>query len=312
MNRHTLLYLSGTRTAPAMPASRSYLPFTAAIAGIAVFSAMDAVMKGAALAAGVYTAVFLRNSIGTAMMAPVWLAAGRPFSGRAALVVHIQRAVVTSGMALLFFYSLTLLPLAEAIALSFIAPLIALYLAALLLGEQIRPSAILASLLGIAGVVVIAAERMRGEAFSADALSGIAALLTSAVLYALNLVLQRKQALLSSPVEIATVQNLFMAMILSLAAPWWLEWPSLPALGLISLSALLAIAALLMLSWAYARAEAQVLVPVEYTGVLWAALFGWLMFAEPVGLVTVAGAVLIVVGCWIAARRQSPANPPHS
>ncbi len=295
-----------------MHPSRPLLPFIAAVAGIAVFSAMDAVMKGAALAAGVYTAVFLRNSIGALMMAPVWLMAGRPISGRAALVVHIQRAVVTSGMALLFFYSLTLLPLAEAIALSFIAPLIALYLAALLLGEQIQPSAIIASLVGIAGVVMIAATRLQGGNWSDESLSGIAALLTSAVLYALNLVLQRKQALLSSPIEIAMVQNLFMAMILSLAAPWLLEWPGARSLGLIALSSMLAICALLMLSWAYARAEAQVLVPVEYTGFLWAALFGWWFFAEPVGLATVAGAVLIVIGSWIAARLQMPASPPHS
>lgn len=277
-----------------------------AVAGIAVFSAMDAVMKGAALAAGVYTAVFLRNSLGAVMMTPVWLAAGRPMSGRAALTVHIQRAVVTSGMAILFFYSLTLLPLAEAIALSFIAPLIALYLAALLLGELIQPSAITASLMGLAGVVVIAAARLGEGGISTESVSGIAALLASAVLYALNLVLQRKQALLSSPVEIALVQNLFMAMILALAAPWWLQWPDTNALGLIALSSLLAIMALLMLSWAYARAEAQVLVPVEYTGFLWAALFGWLMFAEPVGLATVAGAVLIVIGSWIAARATAP------
>lgn len=277
-----------------------------AVAGIAVFSAMDAVMKGAALAAGVYTAVFLRNSLGAVMMTPVWLAAGRPMSGRAALTVHIQRAVVTSGMAILFFYSLTLLPLAEAIALSFIAPLIALYLAALLLGELIQPSAIIASLMGLAGVVVIAAARLGEGGISAESVSGIAALLASAVLYALNLVLQRKQALLSSPVEIALVQNLFMAMILALAAPWWLQWPDTNALGLIALSSLLAIIALLMLSWAYARAEAQVLVPVEYTGFLWAALFGWLMFAEQVGLATVAGAGLIVIGSWIAARAAAP------
>ena len=142
---------------------RTLLPVLATIAGIAVFSAMDAVMKGAALAAGVYTAVFLRNTMGAAMMVPVWLAAGRPMAGRAALRVHVQRALVTSGMAMLFFYSLTLLPLAEAIALSFIAPLIALYLAALLLGEQRHPSAIVASLMGIAGVVVIVAARF-GEA----------------------------------------------------------------------------------------------------------------------------------------------------
>lgn len=295
-----------------MQSSRPLLPFAAAVAGIAVFSAMDAVMKGAALAAGVYSAVFLRNTIGAVMMTPVWLAAGRPMSGGAALTVHVQRAVVTSGMALLFFYSLTLLPLAEAIALSFIAPLIALYLAALLLGEHIQPGAIIASLLGLAGVGVIAATRLRGGDFSSESILGIAALLTSAVLYALNLVLQRKQALLSGPVEIALVQNLFMAMILAFAAPWLLHWPSLPALGMIALSALLAVLALLMLSWAYARAEAQALVPVEYTGFLWAALFGWWLFDEPVGPTTVAGAALIVVGSWIAARRQAPANPPHS
>lgn len=295
-----------------MHSPRPLLPLAAAIAGIAVFSAMDAVMKGAALAAGVYTAVFLRNSIGALMMTPVWLAAGRPMAGRAALRVHVQRAFVTSGMAVLFFHALTLLPLAEAIALSFIAPLIALYLAALLLGEQIHPRAIIASLLGVAGVIVIAASRLRGGGYSAESIEGMAALLSSAVLYALNLVLQRKQALLSSPVEIALVQNLFMAMILALAAPWWVEWPDLPALGMIALSSLLATCALLLLSWAYARAEAQVLVPVEYTGFLWAALFGWWLYAEPVGLATIAGALLIVVACWIATRRLTPASPPHS
>lgn len=289
-----------------MHAPRPLLPLAMTVAGIAIFSAMDAVMKGAAIAAGVYTAVFLRNAFGAAMMAPVWLAAGRPLAGHAALRVHVQRAVVTSGMALLFFYGITVLPLAEAIAISFIAPLIALYFAVLLLGERIQPSAVVASLLGIAGVVVIGAGRMHSEAFSEQAISGIVAVLVSAVLYALNLVLQRKQALLSSPVEIALVQNLFMAMILATAAPWWLTSPTWPTLGQIALAALLACLALLVLSWAYARAEAQALVPIEYTGFLWAMLFGWWLYDEAVGLATILGAALIVVGCWIAMRRQNP------
>jgi len=54
--------------------------------------------------------------------------------------------------------------------------------------------------------------------------------------------------------------------------------------------------------WGYARAEAQVLVPIEYTGFLWAALFGWLQFSEEVGIATVGGALLIVVGCLIGAK----------
>jgi S-adenosylmethionine uptake transporter len=60
-----------------------------------------------------------------------------------------------------------------------------------------------------------------------------------------------------------------------------------------------------LLAWSYARAEAQVLVPIEYTAFLWAALFGWLFFAEPVGTATLAGTVLIVVGCWIGTRDPS-------
>ena len=51
--------------------------------------------------------------------------------------------------------------------------------------------------------------------------------------------------------------------------------------------------AVLLLAWSYARAEAQALVPLEYSGFLWAALFGWLLFAEPVSWLVLLGAGLI-------------------
>jgi S-adenosylmethionine uptake transporter len=60
----------------------------------------------------------------------------------------------------------------------------------------------------------------------------------------------------------------------------------------------------MLLSWAYARAEAKILIPVEYTAFIWAALFGWLIFAEDVTVWTLVGTVLIVSGCLVAARQQ--------
>jgi S-adenosylmethionine uptake transporter len=63
-----------------------------------------------------------------------------------------------------------------------------------------------------------------------------------------------------------------------------------------------------VLGWAYAREEAQVLVPMEYSGFLWAALFGWLFFAETVTPTVLAGTALIVIGCAIATRRDVPAR----
>ena len=78
---------------------------------------------------------------------------------------------------------------------------------------------------------------------------------------------------------------------------------------MLSAAAALAIIALLLLSWAYARAEAQILIPVEYTAFIWAALFGWWFFAEAVTISTIVGTVLIVTGSLVAARvKQHPVN----
>jgi S-adenosylmethionine uptake transporter len=64
-------------------------------------------------------------------------------------------------------------------------------------------------------------------------------------------------------------------------------------------------------AWAYARAEAQVLVPLEYSGFLWASLFGWLFFAEQLTLPTVIGTAIIIASCWLATRRPRAAAMPQ-
>lgn len=278
------------------------LPFVATFLGIATFSVMDAAMKSASLSVGVYTAMLLRCAIGTAIMLPVWLLGGGRWPAPAVLRVHLIRSVVAAGMATLFFWGLVRMPMAEAMALSFIAPLIALYLASVLLGERIGRRAVFASLLGLAGVAVIALAPAH-HAGPPRSLPGVAAVLASAVLYAWNLILQRQQAQSAGPREVAFFQNFLVGLVLSLGAPWLLTQPSLPTVGMAALAAALVAASLMLLSWAYARAEAQALVPLEYTGFIWAALFGWLWFDEVVTPATLAGAALIVIACLIAARR---------
>lgn len=297
-----------SRLPPPRSAARNMrlLPFAVALAGVAFFSVMDALMKRASIGADVYNALLFRSLIGSALMLPLWRATGGRWPRRAVLKVHVLRSTIVVGMAWLFFWALVRLPMAEGIALSFIAPLIALYLSAVLLGEQVAPRAVIASLLGLVGVVVIGWSRLGTSAWSDDALLGIAAVLVSAVLYAWNLVIQRQQALLSSPQEVAFFQNLCMTTILGVAAPWLAAVPAGAVLIDIAGAAVLAAMALMLLSWAYARAEAQALVATEYTAFLWAALMGWLWFAEPVTPETLAGVGLIVAACWIATRMRLP------
>ena len=290
------------------------IPFAVACLGIALFSAMDAAMKGLSIALGAYSAMLWRLGIGGVISAAPYFLTRDGWPSRAGIRIHVLRGFVASVMAVSFFYGIARVPLAEAIALSFIAPLIALYLAVVLLGETVGRHSIIASVLGLCGVAVLLAARiMSNDDTGPRHLDGVAAILVSAVFYAWNIVLMRQQALLAPPAEVAFFQNVTAGAFLLLALPVILlvapsvfvvpdasHWPML------ILSALLAFVSLYLLSWAYSRAEAQVLVPVEYTAFLWAALMGAIFYSEAVTLSTLGGAVLIVTGCIIAARGGRP------
>ncbi len=286
-----------------MNRSHPLMPLLAALTGIALFTIMDATMKRASLASNIYDALLFRSLIGTILLFPLWKLRGGRWPAPQVLRLHGTRSAVVAAMALLYFWGLVRLPLAEAISISFIAPLIALYLAAAILGERIGRWAIGGSLLGLAGVVVISVGHIGGGGGNRAAQGpGIAAILCSAVLYGWNLILQRQQALLAAPREVAFFQNLLIGLILSVAAPWLAHRPSAEALGLITTAAVLAATSLMLLSWAYARSEAQLLLPTEYSAFIWAALVGWLWFGERLDAATLVGGALIVAGCLTAAR----------
>ena len=158
------------------------LPYATALAAVGLFSLMDALMKGASIAVGAYSALLLRSLIALALIGPVWLATRNGWPPRAAMRLHVIRGVVASAMAFTFFWGLARVPLAEGIALSFIAPLVALYLAAFLLGESVNPRAVGASLMGIAGVAVIVFGRAGAGEAHPDALWGTASILVSSML----------------------------------------------------------------------------------------------------------------------------------
>jgi len=285
------------------------IPFLIACAGIATFSAMDVLMKGLSIDIGAYNAVFWRTSTGTLVAGLLYFASRPAMPDRPTLRIHAVRSLFVAGMALSFFWGLARLPMAEAIAIAFVAPLMTLYMAAIFLGERIGPRSVAASMLGILGVLVIVAGKLGRGDYAPEALWAVGAVFLSALLYAYNLILARRQAKMAEPMEIAFFQNFFVALILAFGAPWFAVVPgsdhAMPILG----AAILATTSLLLLSWAYARAEAQILATTEYTGFLWAMLFGWMFFDEAVTLPTIAGALLIVAACLIVASKTPQLDP---
>ena len=268
-------------------------------------------MKGLSIALGAYNAMLWRMLAGIFISGTAFALARSKLPPRSALRVHLTRGLILPFMALSFFWGIARVPLAEGIALSFIAPLIALYLAAALLGETIGAGAIVASLLGLAGVAVMIVGRLEGGAMDRETMLGIGAILVSALLYAYNLILQRQQAQIASPIEIAFILNAISLSVLLLAAPALATplpagaWPAV--IG----AALLGLISTMLMSWAYARAEAQTLLPVEYTAFVWAVVMGWLFFDEAVTPPVLAGTALIVTGCIIAARQKPAVTAQH-
>lgn len=265
-------------------------------------------MKGLGLALGAYSALLWRTAIGVVVTGGVWVASRPTWPVKAVLRLHVGRGLVVASMAILWFHAITLVPLAEAVAISFFAPLLAAWLASLLLGEALSGRSVVGSCLGLAGVGAVVAGRL-GAPHGPRIVEGIVAVIASAVLYAGNLVLQRHQAQQASPQEIAFFQTATVFTCLLPFAGWarmpaGLQWP------LIASAAVFATVSLLLLSWAYARAEAQRLVPTEYTGFVWLALLGWWFFGEALTVMTLAGAALIVTGCLLALRQPAPQPGP--
>lgn len=285
------------------------IAFLVGVLGIALFSGMDAVMKGLVIAIGAIATMFWRNLLGIGLSGILYLPRRSRWPSRKTMRIHVARGLLSTGMGFLFFWGLARVPLAQAVALAFIAPLIALYLASLLLKETVGGRTVAASVIAFAGVIVIFFGQAQAD-LGREALVGSIAILASAALYALNIIIMRRQALVADPLEITFFQSVIVTACLLAIIPFLdVRFPPEAAWTGLLIAAILAIASMLLLSWAYARAEASYLAATEYTAFLWAMLFGWIIFGESVSPYTLAGATLIVAGCILAARKPGDASP---
>jgi S-adenosylmethionine uptake transporter len=278
--------------------------FLAALAAVAALSIMDAVMKHLVLVIGVVAVSFWRSVANFLISLALYVPGRSSWPDRRTIWLHLIRSIVVTVMATLFFWGIGRVPLAQAIALTFIAPLIAMLLAAWSLDEHVGRKSLLGALTAFLGVIVIVFGQARAHVGN-EVLFGVAAIIGSALCYAINIVLMRHQALAARPLEInffqsSTVMLLWLVAVLVIGIPAWpdFEW------RWIALAAILSTCGTLLFAWGYARGPASYLAVTEYSGFLWASLMGWLVFSETISSYTTGGAILIVAGCLIAAGRK--------
>jgi S-adenosylmethionine uptake transporter len=279
-------------------------PIVLVVVADGLLSLMDALIKLLTARYPTFQIVWLRFSFGL-VGATVLLAFMRPgWPGRETVIFNGTRSLLVVVVATTFFYALSVLPLAEAIALSFVSPLFMVLFGVLLLGERIDSRIGIAIAAGLAGMLLIAGTRIGDASYSQSAWLGALAAVTSAMAYGLVMVLLRARATRDPLPTIVFFQNLGPCLILALPAAY--VWTPLSGqdLALFAGIGAIGVAGHYLLARAFAGAEAARLAPITYVSLVWATLFGYLFFSEWPTASALAGAALIVAGTLLTQRNK--------
>ena len=290
---------------PTLAPPSAALPLLAGALAAASFVSMDSVIKLMALRYDAMQLSFFRFASGSAFAALLWAWRRSSLPRRQAWRLHLVRSLWLLVSLVGYFHALTLLPLAQTVAISYLAPIFVSVLAIPVLHERPTPSIWLALSLGLAGVSISMLPELTTSLRGAgsDRILGMLSAALAALSFAFVMLLARRQANRDSIWTILLIQNLLPLMLLAAPAAW--AWkPLLPGdMALIALVGVFATAGLLGLTYAFAHLEASRVAPLEYTSFVWAAGLGYTMFGEVPTLATAASAALIIGGCLLLLRR---------
>ena len=283
----------------------SAAPLAAVALSAAFFIGMDTVVKLLAPRFEAVQLTFLRFASGSAFALALWAWFRTPMPARASWPLHALRAALLLAALVSWFHAIKHLALVQAVAVGYTAPIFIALLAMLVLRERPSRWVGVSLALGALGVGVGLWPEWQSSATpgSATRVQGVLAAAFSAVCYAGVVVLARHQAQRDALWTILLVQNLLPLLLLGPAAAW--AWRPMQTSDLVPVAAigLLATGGLMGLTWAFARVEASRAAPLEYTGLLWAALLGWWVFGEQPGWHQFASAGLIICGALLLMRR---------
>ena len=295
------------------------------LVGMTAISINDMLIKQLSGGYPLHQMVFFRSAIGIVFsLALVQFEGGWSILRTKTPGLHLFRGIMIVISNLTFFTALAVVPLADATALFFVAPLMITLLAIPVLGEKVGPMRLGAIAVGFAGVIVMIRPWADADARQVDILILLLPVL-SALAYAANQVLTRKLGATSKASAMAVyIQALFIAVSIGfylvagdgrfaagssnesvqfLLRPW--VWPQdfdrYLFIGLGFNSAIIGYA----LSQAYRLADAATVAPFEYVGLPLAVMWGFAIWGEIPGMTTAVGIILIAgAGLFVFLRER--------
>ena len=263
-----------------------------------IFSVMMALVRVATEVLHPFQVAFLRSLFGFLFLLP-WLARiGIGGLRTARLGMNLLRASIGAVSMLLWFSALSILPLAQAVALSFTAPLFATVLAATLLREGSGPRRLAAAGIGFLGALVILRPGI--SVISPTALLALA----SACAFAISVILMKIIVRTDSPDATVMYMTLFLIPLSLPAALWVWQWPDGPTLALVAALGAVATAGHLCFARAMKLADASAILPLDFARLPLTAIIAYFAFGERVDIWTWVGAGIIAASAIYVAHRE--------
>ena len=270
-------------------------------AATTIWACMSALIKHLAVGLHPFEIAFFRTFFAALLMAPYMVRARIGWFPKAHRRLYLARALVHEGAMLSWFFALTLVPLMDATALYFTAPMFATILAVMVLHERVSGARWLAVAVGFGGAMLVTKPGSHGIE-AAEAL-GLAAVMSCAICSALGRVTVRSLTKYDPPNAIVAYNFVILTPLVLLAAIWFWEWPSARQYAELAVLGILGAVGHLCLTRAYAAAEASQVAPFDYVQLIAAGLIGIFIFAEFPDTWTIAGSALIAAsGVAIAAH----------
>ncbi|WP_290984759.1 DMT family transporter [Ferrovibrio sp.] len=250
-----------------------------------------------------FEAAFFRNLFGFIVLLPALIQARfRPFL-TTKLHLHGIRGLANGTSMLLFFTGLSITPLAEVTALSYAAPLFATIGAVIVLREQIRMRRIIALAVGFVGMLIVLRP-----GFSSMGV-GPLLVLASTVLWAVSMIDIKILARTDSSLTIATYMLVFIMPISFVAALFHWQTPTLHQLVWLFALGALGSGGQLLFTEAMRLADTSILMPLDFTKLIFASLLGYFAFGQVPDLWTwVGGTIIFASTVYISYREHQLAK----
>lgn len=261
---------------------------------------MIAALGRFAAQAGMHPAqtVFIRLFFALVLILPFAMRAGLNFKKTPQIKVHLLRSFVGICAMWLWFSSIAIIPITDQTALSFLAPIFTTMGAIIFLGEIVRMRRWLAILIGLFGAVVIVRPGF------VELSTGHLLAVGSAMMMGMSMLLIKHLTAKDSPLMIVFLSHLFMTP--ASLIPALLVWQSFPLELYLVLAGFAPFAFFghFALAKAYSLADASFIAALDYARLPFAALIGWLMFAEFSDIWTWIGASIIFGSAFYIVRRE--------